>query len=353
MTPPPPATPDDSALPPRHRPNMGSLAKDTTEGDLWDFDEPGNSPERIAPEPIRARPIPMKRGPEAPKGRNISQPEASAAPVGEPPGLAELLPPRSLPPQDSVKVNVGKSRPRPPAAPLGALPNAEADFDELQQWEDAEAVAEILQPDREIEQPPAAESASETAEPPPPAPARALPRMNLSGVEKLGLLALLVLLLAGGGFAFFATIHRLPTEKLGAAENDFPIKGKILTVASAKSYWRAPVETGPDADTFRRGTLLLPAVKLAVRGGPAAVRVFFRDSSGAYVGDAANRSVGAGGGEFEVAATAGFEDIGMHAAYRAGQTKPWIAEVFEAPTANSPPEAFKKLFVMEISPDRH
>jgi hypothetical protein len=259
-----------------------------------------------------------------------------------------------LPAQDSVKVNVGKSRPRPAAAPLGTLPSAEADFEELQQWEDAAAVpATAAMPESATEIAPApAAGTAEIVETAAPAAARALPRLHLSGVEKAGLLALLLLLVAGGAFAFLATIHRLPTQKAGAADNDFPIKGKYLTVASAKSYWRAPVESGPDADTFRRGTLLLPAIRLAVRGGPAAIRVFFHDSSGSYVGDAANRPVSAGGGEFEVAATAGFEDIGMHAAYRAGQTKPWTAEVFEAPSAGSPPADFKKLFEVEISPDR-
>ena len=53
-----------------------------------------------------------------------------------------------------------------------------------------------------------------------------------------------------------------------------------------------------------------------------------------------------------LAATAGFEDIGMHAAYRTGQSKSWSVEVREAPSEDSPVQDFKKLFEMSISTDR-
>jgi hypothetical protein len=52
-----------------------------------------------------------------------------------------------------------------------------------------------------------------------------------------------------------------------------------------------------------------------------------------------------------VAATAGFEDVGMHAAYRTGQSEPWSVQVYEAPSEDTPGPAFKKLFEMNVSTD--
>ncbi len=359
MTPPPPAQPDDSPLPARHRPNLGSLAKDTTEGDLWDFDDLEDAPAKSPGKPYEAHGIPVKRGPEP---RNL--PERS--PVPPPPEteeIPELLPPRLSPAQDSVRVNVGgpKPRTRTQSGPIAGQSAPGADFDELTQWEDAPAVAEIpAEPTLPAPEPePAPKPEFQTISPPEPAAAATpspapnpLPRLNLSSLERAGLALLVVLLLVGGGYAFFATIHRLPAGTTRAQAADFPIEGKFVTCKSAESFWRAPITSGENQDTFRRGTLLLPVLHIETRGGPAALRVFFHDRPGEYVGDAATRVISGGDGQVEIAATAGFEDLGMHAAYRSGQTKPWTAEVFEAPTANAPPEQFKKLFEIEISPER-
>ena len=54
----------------------------------------------------------------------------------------------------------------------------------------------------------------------------------------------------------------------------------------------------------------------------------------------------------QIAATAGFEDLGMHAAYRTGQSKPWTIEVLEAPSESAANAEFKKLFEINISTDR-
>jgi hypothetical protein len=52
-----------------------------------------------------------------------------------------------------------------------------------------------------------------------------------------------------------------------------------------------------------------------------------------------------------VPATAGFDDVGMHAAYRTGESKPWTVGVYEAPTEDAPGRDFKKVFEMDISTD--
>ena len=53
-----------------------------------------------------------------------------------------------------------------------------------------------------------------------------------------------------------------------------------------------------------------------------------------------------------IPATAGFDDIGMHAAYRTGGTKPWTVEIYEAPSENASGKEFTKLFETHISTDR-
>ena len=108
---------------------------------------------------------------------------------------------------------------------------------------------------------------------------------------------------------------------------------------------------GPDQDTFRRGTELLPVLEISLAGGPAGIRVLFRNDERAVVGDAVTRTV-RGSGTLKIPATAGFDDIGMHAAYRTGESKPWTIEVFEAASENAPSREFTKLFEMNISTDR-
>ena len=172
-------------------------------------------------------------------------------------------------------------------------------------------------------------------------PISLVPHLGLSKLERIGLWSLLGVLLIGGGILYFSTIHRLPTETLRVKVGDFPVKGRHITILSADTFWRAPIMEGKNVETFRRGTQLLPVVTLAASGGPAAVRLFFRNEDGLVMGDAVTRTIQSGA-PLEIAATAGFEDVGMHAAYRTGQSKPWTIEVFEAPAATSPISGFQE-----------
>jgi hypothetical protein len=182
-------------------------------------------------------------------------------------------------------------------------------------------------------------------------PISLVPRLGLTKLEWIGLWSLCAILLAGGGMVFFNSIHRLPTEVERLKSGDFPVKGGHVTILSANTFWRPPISQGKDAETFRRGTQLLPVVNLTSSGGPAAVRVFFRDQDGVVMGDAVTRTIKPGT-PLQIAATAGFEDIGMHAAYRTGQSKPWTIEVFEGPSEFATNAEFKKLFEINISTDR-
>lgn len=280
-------------------------------------------------------------------------------------------------PPERLQINVSRNRPASQAvtapSPSPAAASVGSDFDDLDHWDEPASsgavedfFAEIPKPtvvpviaekpraEAVIEHPPEPVSDKDEFSPHPrenAAPVSLRPHLNLTKAERIGLATLAGLLVISATVISTYTLSRLPTESVRVKANDFPLKGQLVTILSADSYWRAPVMEGKNMETVRRGTQLVPVVEMTSRGGPAAIRVFFRNSNRELVGDAVNRSVQSGT-TLQVVATAGFEDIGMHAAYRTGQSKPWTIEVYEAPAENSPGKEFKKLFEMNISTNR-
>jgi hypothetical protein len=348
---------------------MGNLSKDTTETDLWAFDDLELKDEPAAESPPPAeRSVPEARSPLKPAKPTSSE---SVLPVKD--ATSSRFPAG----QERIQVNVNKAKTRAQSA--SALPNTAKpgdDFDDLAHWEDSsaatvepmrsvepvQAVAEAVVSAEKIQQAPpqapapTADEAAEADEFSPVAregatPVSLRPHLSLTQIERVGMVLLLAVLLVGAGALVVVALNRLPTESARAAANDFPIKGGKLTVAAAASYWRQPILEGANPDTFRRGTILLPVLTLEIADGTAGLRVIFRNQDGESIGDIVTRSV-QGAGQLEIPATAGFEEVGMHAAYRTGESKPWTVEVLEAPSADSPNDAFKKLFEMNISTDR-
>jgi hypothetical protein len=375
MTPQPPPSSDGSSLPPRHRPTLGELGKDTTEMDLWAFDDDLDL-EPVPQESTRATDLPGRRGPNP----------GTAKSAGEDKEPDAKLPP----PGDLVRMNVSKPKFKARSGDATSPSKPESDFDDLDHWEDVPPDADIgelpvgpippvlvLTPTSDLE--PAsgkpAESAPALIEPPAEPPAEAAPaplpqddefspvipkdavplslrpRLGLTKVERAGLGILVVFLVAAAIGILVVSLNRLPTESAKAEETDFPIVGKHFTVESAKSYWRPPITDGPSPDTVRRGTALLPVVELKFERAAGGIRVLFRNEERAFVGDPINRTVNSPG-LVRIAATAGFDDTGMHAAYRTGESKPWTIEVFEAQTEDAAGSDFKKLFEMNISAAR-
>lgn len=343
---------------------MGNLAKDTTELDLWAFDdvEPAAEDTPAQPPPAAAPATPSPR--DSGKKQQRPWPDSPLPPVSSE--------------KSSIRVDVTKKLPKAQlAGPRTGQVQPGSDFDDLDQWDEPQAdtvlgeiseeipvapVSAPPQPSVVVELPPAPAPAPPTPEPDlhdeftPHAPENAVPislrpHLRLSQVERIGLGTLLALLLIGGAVIFFNTIHRLPSGSQRLKANDFPVKGQHIVILAAYTYWRAPIFEGKNVETFRRGTQLLPVVKLTSSGAPASIRVFFRNSDGEVIGDAVTRTL-TPGPPLEVAATAGFEDVGMHAAYRTGQSKPWTVQVDEAPAADSPSSDYKKLFEMNVSTDR-
>lgn len=275
----------------------------------------------------------------------------------------------------SVRVNVSQEPVKSPDTATLDRATPPDDFDDLDEsgfTEKSEPPALSIHPslpDAPDEPAGAEESTSEETNPQPKIPAveeldefspvglenakpiSPVPHLQLSKVEWIGLSTLCAVLLVGAVVVFLTSIHRLPAGADRLTEDDFPVEGRHLTIRSADSFWRAPVSEGKDTETFRRGTQLLPVVELTSSGNPAAVRVIFRDQDGRGAGDVLTLAIKPGV-PLQVAATAGFEDVGMHAAYRAGQSEPWTIEVLEAPSETAPNSDFKKLFEIDISTDR-
>ncbi len=382
MTPTPPSSPDGSPLPPRHRPTLGNLAKDTTELDLWafedDLDLAGEQEEPRADErPVRSsgKEIPAPRERQVSKPRENDDNKVPKTPTGN---------------EDRIRMNISRARPVSKSSGITTPQSKpESDFDDLDHWEDAKVETEIgelpaevpLAREPEIPAPMAAMPVAEELEPLPEVSAPPLevpaavaphdpldefspvvpvdakpismrPHLGLSKIERIGLIALMVLLLGGALTILIISLKRLPTESDKADAQDFPIKGAHFSIRSAKSFWRMPVTDGPNPDVCRRGTQLLPVLELDLASSaPAAMRILFRNDERTLVGDAVTHAVSADG-KLSIAATAGFDDLGMYAAYRTGESKHWTLEVYEAPSEDTAGKDFKKLFEMNISTDR-
>ncbi|OYV03910.1 MAG: hypothetical protein CFE26_19675 [Verrucomicrobiales bacterium VVV1] len=364
MSLPTPDSPDEPVPSKRRAPRISRLKKDNSELDLWDFDESAKPDTPAQPE---ATPAPDS--PRLPKGKSKAPKEVERAPRPLPPSQLDDSTIIRQSAQISRRANASDPlRKSKPADDIGELDDSDSN------WSDPdlrvqEATAPIARSVVEAE--PEPDIAVETA-PTPEAPANEEPagaideftpsneipidtrpireRLGLSKIEKIGLGVLAAALTATAIFFLTSTLGRVPTISDRSERPSYPVKGSHVRINDANSYWREPVRTGPGAETVRRGTLLIPVVTLELEGGPCAIRAFFRDDKGEFVGDGVTRA--ASSGKIEIAATAGLDDLGAHAAYRTGETKPWKIEIFEAPGVDSPRQEFKKLLNLTISTDR-
>jgi hypothetical protein len=180
-------------------------------------------------------------------------------------------------------------------------------------------------------------------------PRPALPAItSMSNLEKIAVSCLFAALALGATLTLVHFSKQVPTRPSVAAKISYPVKGEIVEIKSASTFWRAPVTTGEDIDVVRRGTRLIPTLKMSLTGKSGVIRVFFRNEDGLVVGDGITRAI-SGDTELSVAATAGFDDIGMHTAYRTGDSLPWVVQVFEGPHANAPRDEFRMVMETEVS----
>lgn len=368
MLPETPNPPESSSLPSRHRPTLGNLAQDTTELDLWAFDD------EIVSETTSAEP---------------RIPKPSISPSRQSGEIPVLTTPTPVPAFERIRRNIAKPKPATPQlTPSRSASSPEENFEDLEQWEEpapepaAPASSEPAEAPQPVQTaiPVAVEtveatlpdpSGSNTKAPaedplPSPPPAASTPSpanppaekevavSSTTSAPRLGTLEWVLL----GGFALIMlsvlgwllsiSVFSLPRERQHLGSADFPVKGGILQVQAGTTFWRTP-RSG--IDVVRRGTQLIPVARLQFGSGSGQIRVIFADADGKTVGDAFTLSV-KDNEIHEFAATAGFDDIGMYASYRTGGSKPWTVRVFEAPAGNSRNPDFRKLVEMDISPDR-
>jgi hypothetical protein len=359
-----PTDPEPSDVPPplkKPRTQASGLSKDTLKMDLWDFDV-------IDPESLPGGQVmpsdPQTHDPSKPRSK-IPQPVArSPRPLPAP--AKELEDPLSS--QSAVNNRTTKTsnlvRRARPVDDIGELDS------DTETWAEPEArpgqigartaaahlpltTAEIS--NSTISAPLATESAVKIEADPADSALKLDPRsirnrLQLSKLEKIGLGLLVLALVTTSIFLIKSSFGHLSTRSERSERPSFPIKGPHIIIRSANSYWREPVSTGPNQETVRRDTKLIPILTLEIEGGPSAIRAFFRDDQGELIGDGVTRATSPG--TLEIPATAGLENLGAHAAYRTGETKPWKVEVFEAPTVDSSRQEFKKLLEIPISTDR-
>jgi hypothetical protein len=357
---------------------LGNLSKDTTEMDLWAFDDDLDSldePQVPDGAGVRAADQPRPAGRIVPTPREF-QGKSAAREIDERP--ASGVPAAR---EELIRRNVEKIRstirPAAPAPSTAGQAEPEGDFDDLDEWEDAAPQPETDGPVSDARPEPEdqvgsaggkhlpedigefapgpernrAENEFGSIPNPDAQPVSLRPHLGLTAVEKIGLAVLIMILLGAAASILVYSLNRLPTESLSDHEIDYPVKGSHLSVNSATTYWRKPIREGPNPDTVRRDTELLPVLELDITGGPATIRVLFRNDERAVVGDAVTRAV-TGSGTLKIPATAGFEDYGMYAAYTTGRGEPWTIEIYEAKAGSASGDDFKKLLELNISIDR-
>ncbi len=335
---------------PRRQPRAAEEKRpaDELEADLWDLDESTSPPKTASPgaekPTLPERAEPGESPEDSPPAAIQVVPRNSRRDVGFKQSTAKSFTPKKTEPSGNPETEGDFSKRINSSTTVDRRPVDDA-FDDLE-------TSLASHPGLDEEAPPptseAVEADTEKASIPPQVK---ILSSGLSKTERIGLIAFLVLLAAGLLFFLAYSVNKLPDEQKHLTSGDLPIKGGRLEAVKIESYWRAPLATGTTTENVRRGTLLLPVVELGVNGGPAAIRIFFRDSDGATVGDGVTRPVN-GAATLTVAATAGFDDAGMFAAYRTGDSKPWFIEVYEGPSVDAAGSDFKKLFEIPISTRR-
>ncbi len=378
---------EGSSLSPRHRPDLKTLAKNSTEQDLWDLDEPL---EAMADLPSAPRLSAFPPRPSAPPTPADAPLPALAADAPTPVLGVPALPQRKISQNPHLDLRRRSSTPPPTAAtadpestpsPLKIVDALEDTFNNFDDWHQAgelptadsarpyqvrpPAPASAASPVRQVSMPdeaPATELVSATAAEsdrdefsprinPHAKPISLRPKLGLTKMEILGLISLVSMLLLGGFWVYQNSLSRLRNQATQTRKIIFPIKGERLTVTKVVTYWRAPVTKMGQVETVRRGVVLIPVTELTLRGGPGAIRLLVHNERGTAVGDPITRQVD-GDTTLILPATDGFEDVSMHAVYLTAQSKPWTLHLLEAPSANAPRQDFQPLLELPISTEK-
>jgi hypothetical protein len=254
--------------------------------------------------------------------------------------------PESTPPRRNVESNILSKKTIERTINLPVVTPTK----ESPSWDADEKVAEKPEPGAPAEETPAENEREPSSKPDAVAIGVQAFFASTTKTEKIAVSALFAALALAATFILIHFSSRVPTYSDRAGEIDFPVRGKLIEISSATTYWRKPVTSGENPDVVRRGTALIPVVKLTLHAKSSAIRVFFRNEEDLVIGDGISRNV-SGDAQLIIPATAGFDDPGMHAAYRTGENEPWIVQVFESPSRDADGKDLRKVLETQISTD--
>ena len=320
-------------------PSSGMKSVKGTELDLWDFDSDDIEPkETKKPEKqIPSRSLPTKRVVDSPIRSKIPIERQIDPPAPE---KITVIPVDPAIDQEAEEKSAKADAPVPAKDETVPVKVAEPAPPEKEKTEAEKKISDSP----ESTDKPSDESAIETLEPPSSFVG------GLSKAEKLVILALIGILALGAILTVMHFSSRVPTRSILSEKPDLPAVGKLVTITDIGSFWREPITTGDERDIVRRGTKLIPVVRLKLEAKSAVIRVFFRNEDGNVIGDPINRLI-EGNAEVSIPATAGFDDIGMHAAYRTGESMPWTVQILEAKDSSLSIDKFNLVLEAEISTD--
>ena len=355
-----PNTNDEDSTPlkrPKSQPS--TVAKEISEVDFWDLDEesPANPSGAPSLPPPRQKSIlprhPAKKRAAIPK---VTPEEKIAKPIAPETPKSDVSTKRSFPKSDTAP----KASKRYPSASSDVFSSRDLESSPIQKQPEPLKSEEKFEEAEAIPVPPPVEETfkQEVGFSPPADTAASKETLhdlkkkwNLTQIEKIGLSAFLVLLLGTAAFFLTQGVYKLPEEPKLLGSGGFPVTGQMFTIADAETFWRKPITEGTRPDRVRRGTQLIPVLKISLTQGKGAIRVLFRNAERGLVGDGITHAV-QGNTTLEIPATAGFEEMGMHAAYRTNENKPWNVEVLEASSTDSPTSQFKKIYESHISAEQ-
>ncbi len=361
---------NSSGLPGRSRPALSDLSRETTEEDLWNLDdELADRPApqiKYPPQPRKGlEPVPEDEAAEADSDKEQEPQPAPSRQRGRTP-----TPTRPMQPDSPPGRRVDRPKVRDEIGDLDEVeePVSEEPSDgELRVIADPGSEAVLETPEAALDPQPA-----EPAEPLPPrqnqrrdssetkrATGSPLSRPRLNRREFLGLAAFAFTLLLAAIWVLTRFFSAFEFKSEFAKGPDFPIKGELLALTAADTYWREPVRAGEARDFARREVSLIPVLEITLdpaASSAGALLVIFRNSEGQPVGDSIRRSFA--GGRFDasgnasiaIPATDGFLSEGDFNAYRSGKGDYWTAEVFEGPSVDSQADQFKPLAPIPVRP---
>ena len=174
-------------------------------------------------------------------------------------------------------------------------------------------------------------------------PTYATEKTPLTALEKNSLLVVILFLFGAVAWGLSTFYNHAPEGTLVVFDENFPVEGKLVSVAEIETYWRKPVRKGVNADRVRLNARLIPCARVKLTGGGDAALAFsFRDGEKALIGDSISLAVVDGkfmlngSEEIVINSTAGFTDLAEINSHINGDVPPWSLLVTEGEPGQTP-----------------